>query len=101
MGSKNVLAGLFRLPIVTIALGSEATLRVDLLDLVHVFWSTHGAAVGWALDEEGIVGVSSWMTLRLEKGVEVPEGRLNISVGWHLFEAHLEEDLPELFPNLH
>lgn len=45
--------------------------------------------------------VPRWVTLRLEEGVEVPEGALHISIRWHLLEAHLQEDLFELFAHLH
>lgn len=43
--------------------------------------------------------VSSWMTLWLEKSIEVPEGTLAIPVSWHLSEAHLKEDFSELLSN--
>ena len=34
--------------------------------------------------------------LRLEERIEVPERGLDVLVGRHLVEPHLEEDLPEL-----
>lgn len=45
--------------------------------------------------------VSCWVTLRLEKCVEVPERTLDEPVCWHFFEAHTQEDFFELFTNLH
>ena len=45
--------------------------------------------------------VSSWMTLRLEQSVKVPERTFYISIGWHLSESHLQENLLELFAYLH
>lgn len=41
------------------------------------------------------------MLLRLEEGIEVPEGALNVAIRRHLREAHLEEDLSELRSDLH
>ena len=47
------------------------------------------------LQEESIMHVSSWMTLRLEQSVEVPERTLNKSAGRHLIEAHFKQDFSE------
>lgn len=46
------------------------------------------------------MGVASRMLLRLEQRVKVPEGALHKVVGRHFGEAHLEEDVPELGPDL-
>ena len=40
------------------------------------------------------------MSLGLEEGIEVPEGRLNELVRGHFLEAHLHEDLTELVTDL-
>jgi hypothetical protein len=46
-------------------------------------------ALVWVLQEEGIMHISCWMALRLEKSIEVPERTLNEFVSGHLIEAHL------------
>ena len=38
--------------------------------------------------------------LNLEEGVKVPEGGLDVVVGRHLREPHLQEDVPELRTHL-
>lgn len=48
------------------------------------------------LDEERVMCISSWVALRLEKSIEVPERALYEPIGRHLREAHFEEDLFEL-----
>ena len=50
--------------------------------------------------EESVMGISGWMLLRLEEGVKVPKGGFHKTIGWHLREAHLEENVPELGSNL-
>jgi hypothetical protein len=42
------------------------------------------------------MGIARRMLLRLEEGIEVPERTVHVAVGFHLCEAHLEEDLAEL-----
>ena len=39
------------------------------------------------------------MLLWHKEGIEIPEPTFYISICWHLLEAHLEEDLPELLSN--
>ena len=83
-----------------------------MLDFLGVFPGSVG--VGWVGDEKGILLVAGWMLLGDEEGVEVPEAGLDIPrtisegcalesgrrlpVGWHLLEAHFEEDLTEFMP---
>ena len=45
---------------------------------------------------EGILHVSCWVVLGLEKGIEVPERTLN-DFAFDLSEAHFQEDLAHLF----
>jgi hypothetical protein len=47
------------------------------------------------------VSVTGWVGLGLEEGIEVPERTFHISVGFHLFETHLQEDFDELLSGLH
>ena len=46
------------------------------------------------------MGVSSWVLLRLEESIEVPEAALYVIVGRHFLKAHLYEDLSELASHL-
>ena len=50
--------------------------------------------------EECIMGISSRMTLGLEKTIKVPEGALNKSIRWHFIETHLNKNLSELGAHL-
>jgi hypothetical protein len=45
------------------------------------------------------VSISCWMTLRLEKSVEIPERTFNVSISFHFLKAHLQKDFFELFSN--
>ena len=47
-------------------------------------------------NKERVVRISGWMTLRLEKRIEVPERAFNEPIGRHLGETHAKEDLLEL-----
>ena len=100
MSSQDVLASLFGLPVVAIALWSKATISVNLLDLGHIIWR-HMKAICWVLDKESVMSISSWMTLWLEQSIKVPEWTFNITIGWHFLETHLEEDFSELLSDLH
>ena len=60
---------------------------VSLLDSFQVLgWDR--VALGWVGQEESVVHVTSWMTLRLEKRIEIPERTLNPSASRHLIESH-------------
>ena len=100
MCSQYILLCFCFLPLILVAFGAVAALLMNLFGCFHIFLG-HTNAILWALDEEGIVHVSCWVTLRLEKCVEVPERTLDISVCWHFFEAHTQEDFFELLTNLH
>ena len=67
---------------------------MNVLDCLAIF-SWNVLALGWVLQEEGIVHVSSRVTLWLEEGIEVPEGALNEFVGGHFIESHFEKNLSE------
>ena len=97
MGSQDVLHCLFLAPsrAISIRLVSWKTVLMGFLDgLAVIFWNS--VTGYWVLQEESVVSISCWMGLRLEEGVEVPEGALNESIGWHLVEAHFDENLSEL-----
>ena len=57
--------------------------------IVHTCWDLCAGAR--LFEEECVVGVACWVLLRLEQRVKVPERRLDVSTGGHLFETHLEE----------
>jgi hypothetical protein len=50
----------------------------------------------WLFQEESIVHITSRMTLRLEKSIEVPERAFYELTCWHFVEAHFEENFTEL-----
>ena len=47
------------------------------------------------------MGITSRMSLGLEKSVEVPERALNIAVSLHFFESHLDQNFHKLLSRLH
>mmetsp|Transcript_41620 Transcript_41620/g.97391 ORF Transcript_41620/g.97391 Transcript_41620/m.97391 type:complete len:206 (-) Transcript_41620:607-1224(-) len=53
------------------------------------------------LDEESVVRVAGGVLLWLEERVEIPEGRLDVLVRLHLFEAHRDKSLTEHGAHLH
>jgi hypothetical protein len=73
---------------------------MNLLGSFHIFLR-YTYTILWALDEECIVHVSRWVTLGLEKSVEIPERALNKSIRRHFFETHTQENFFELFTDLH
>ena len=95
--SQNVLHGLFLAPAWTIAMGFFCW-KTIFMSLTHCFtvffWNSIG--IDWVFEEESIVSIARWMSLRLEKSVEIPERTLNEPVSWHLVETHLRKNLPEL-----
>ena len=95
VSSKDVFHCFLTRPARTIANGAFEAILVSVSNTLLVFLRD-AVAPHWVLAEEGILQVASWMALRLEQSVEVPEGALNPSVGWHLIEAHRQENLAEL-----
>ena len=98
MCSQDVLHCLFTAPARTIAKRAWKTIFVHRLDAPFVLLGNAVAADG-VLAEEGVLEVARWMTLRLEKRVEVPETRLDPAICRHLVEAHREENFAELGAN--
>ena len=80
---------------VPIADGPISAVLVHVLDLLQVFFREGVRRLGLA-HEERVMCVAGRVLLRLEERVEVPERGLDVLVGWHLVEPHLQEDLPEL-----
>jgi hypothetical protein len=97
---QDVLEGLVGVPAVIQSQTAEPSHLMDLPGLLEVPLIVDGA-LGRVCEEEGIVGVAGRMGLRLEEGVEVPEGAFHIAVSPHLLEAHLSEHLRELLLGLH
>lgn len=60
-----------------------------------------GARGGGIGDVEGVLEVTSRVSLGDEEGVKVPEGALDVSVCGHFGEAHFKEDLTEFLTDLH
>lgn len=53
-------------------------------------------AMGRVLQEEGIMGITSGVSLWLEEGVKVPERAFDKLLSGHLFETELKEDFTVL-----
>ena len=95
VGAENVLHGFLAVPLVSVSKRTKSTFGVNLRDVLEVVFG-HRQRRGRIADEEGILGITSGMTLRLEQRIEVPERRLDKLVGGHLVEAHLQQDFAEL-----
>jgi hypothetical protein len=100
MSPKDVLEGFLWLPLIVVAEAAVSSLLMHVPNVLEVLLILHLCRVGVG-DEEGVMGVTRGMGLRLEERVEVPEGALHVSVGLHLLEAHLQQDLNELLTRLH
>ena len=87
MSSQDVLHGLLARPARSVANATWKALLVRLLDPLLVLFR-HVIAVDGLLAEESILQVASGVRLGLEKCVEIPEGRLDPAISWHLIEAH-------------
>lgn len=99
VSSQQILLGFLHVPVVLVPEGAVAAFLVDFLDALSELLREVLARDG-VLQEEGVVHVSGGVALRLEQGVEVPEGALHVPVGGHLVEAHLQEYLAEVVSHL-
>jgi hypothetical protein len=99
--AEQILASFINRPRILIA---KRVLKAVLMCLLH------SLAVGLVrdlfarsrvLEEEGVVHVSSRMTLRLEKSVEIPEGALDESISGHLVKTHAQQDFSKLRSDFH
>ena len=73
---------------------------MSLFDLFHILFVLNLRLFG-VRNEECVVSVSSRMSLRLEQCIEIPERAFNISIGFHLLESHLSQNLFKLLPSFH
>lgn len=89
MSSEKVFLGLSLVPLILVTKRAIAPLFMNLLNFLAIAFGEIFAG-GRMLKEESVVHITSWMALRLEERVEVPEGALNILVGGHLIETHLK-----------
>ena len=54
--------------------------------LISINWGGgggEGLVPRGTFDEEGVLDVPGRMLLRLEQSVEIPEGTLDVIIGWH------------------
>jgi len=92
---EDVLHRLFLAPAWTIAERAGQAILVSVSHALTVLLR-HTVASDRCLAEEGVLQVTSRVTLRLEQRVEVPEGGLDPTVSRHLVEAHRKKDFSEL-----
>ncbi len=100
MSSQNVLLSLLFRPDAVVTSTPEPTCLVYLLCCLPEC-RVINFALARVRNEEGIVGVSSWVELWLEEGVEVPERTLNVPISLHLLESKLQQYQSELLSHLH
>jgi len=98
VGSQQILLGFVNVPIILISKRSITSFFMNFFDSFSEFlWEV--LAVNRLLKEKCIMHVSSRMTLRLKKSIEVPKRTLYESVGRHLIEPHFQQDFSEMRPH--
>lgn len=98
--SKNVFFSLFFLPLTVISLTSKTSNFVYFFNFMEILLIIDSSLFGF-WDKEGIMSISGWMSLRLEESIEIPKWRLNISISFHFFKAHLSKYFFELLSRFH
>ncbi len=87
MSSQKILKSLFWVPLIIITKTAESSFLMNVLDSFKV-----STILDFSLfrmrNEECIMSISGWMSLRLKQGIEIPEGTLNIAISLHFFESH-------------
>jgi len=100
VGSENIFFGFIVAPIIPIpnrTITTNFVSRFDFLPILRIFILRRCRVS----HEESIMSISSWVLLRLEKCIEIPEGAFNELVSSHLFKAHLKQYFSELFAHFH
>lgn len=88
MSSEQIFKGFLGLPLIVVATAAKASLLVNVLYGFEVLFIIDSSCF-WMRDKEGVMSISGWVGLRLEEGIKVPEGTLNVPVSLHLFKSHL------------
>ena len=88
MCPQNQPEGLIFIPRISVSQGSIFSLLVDLMNIIPVFceFLTSLVVAGaiclwWVRDVKSILQVTGRVLLRNEKGIKVPEARLNETIG--------------------
>eukprot|EP01137_Pigoraptor_chileana_P025788 Opistho-2@95806 len=100
VGAENILASLLHLPVVAVSDRAIAALFVDVLHALQIVRRNVECLCGIP-DEERVVAITCRVLLRLEEGIEVPEGRFDEVVCRHFGEPHFEENLAEFLAHFH
>lgn len=89
VSSEDIFESFLRIPFIVIAQTSITSSLVNVLDVLEILLIIDCCLFGMRY-EESVMSVSSWMSLRLEEGIEIPEGALNVSICLHFLESHFE-----------
>mmetsp|Transcript_1412 Transcript_1412/g.3779 ORF Transcript_1412/g.3779 Transcript_1412/m.3779 type:complete len:217 (-) Transcript_1412:673-1323(-) len=98
--SKNGLARLVLAPGVVPARGPVPSVLVHFLNTLQVI-SGNVLRSCRRLYEESVMRIARWVLLRLEEGIEVPEGTFDPPVCRHLLEAHQQQYLSDFLLHFH
>lgn len=94
MCSQKILLSFLNAPVILVANRAIPTLFMNLFNFLKIFfWEIF--TIDGVLQEESVMKISCWVTLRLEKCIKVPEWALNKSVSWHFIETHFQKNLSE------
>ena len=99
MSTEQVLLRLIDIPIVVVAEGAVTSFFMNFLYFFSILLREL-FALDRLFKEKGIMHVSRWVALRLEKRVEVPERTLYKLCSGHLIETHFKKNLSEQGSNL-
>ena len=100
MSSQNVLIGLLWFPFIIISSTAKPSFLVSIFNCFKVLFIFNCGSFRMR-NKEGIMSITSWVSLRLEKSIKVPERTLNIAISLHLFETHLNQNFNKLSSCFH
>lgn len=100
MSTQYVLVGLFRIPLVVVSFTSKSSFFMNIFNSLEIFFIFNCCRF-WMWDKKSIMCISCWMSLRLEKSIEVPERTFHITICFHFLETHFNQDLDQLSTCLH
>lgn len=100
MSSQQIFVGFLRLPFIVISSASKSSLLMNIFHSLEILFIFNFSILRMS-DEESIMSISGRMGLRLEQRIEIPERAFYISVSFHFFKSHLNQNLNKLLTSFH